>query len=211
MNNSHCQKAAFPAFPGSQVGIRPMGRSHRRACPCVLHLEERRAACSGWIRNLRALLEPWKARYGRHWPPISAWAGSCGNWGAGCDEPKCFPALPTQKGQTWLDCGALAVSPIFPLGTAQEEPPGPFALPETFTLTIPHSLRPSSGGQIPSSPLSCFHTKRKPELEAGAARQGQLPSRQVAALLLSKGCATASLCRAFCLHPAACLWPARRR
>lgn len=91
-----------------------MGRSHRRACPCVLHLEERRAACSGWIRNLRALLEPWKARYGRHWPPSSAWAGSCGNWGAGCDEPKCFPALPTQEGQTWLDCGALAVSPIFP-------------------------------------------------------------------------------------------------
>lgn len=93
----------------------------------------------------------------------------------------------------------------------QEEPPGDFALAETFTLTLSltactHPL----GRQLPPSLLSSFQTKHKPELEAGAARQGQLPSGQVATLL-NKGCATAALRRAFRLRPAACPRPARRR
>lgn len=180
MSNSHCQKVAFPAFPGSRVGDTPDGKFPQES-PCVLHLEERWGVCSAWIQNLRALQEPWEERCGIDRLPGSAWAGSCGTWGAGCDEPKGFPALPTQEGQTQLDCGALAVSPIFPLGTAQEEPPGPFALPDAFTLTIPHN--PCLQGQPYSLPLqscvpmpSCVPLSRQEMLVQHTAQKAPCPA-----------------------------------
>lgn len=157
----------------------------------------RQAVCSGWIGNLRALPQPRKERCGRHQPPGSVWAGSCGDWGVSCDEPTRSPA--TQEGQTTMDCRNLLSLPYSFLAGGKRNLP--FGQPERFTLTIPHSLRRGR----PLLPLSADF-----RANTNLSWRHVLPIRASCpwagcCLLFSKDCTIVTACRAFCLRPAPCM------
>lgn len=101
---------------------------------------------------------------------------------------RAFVPSPPRKGKRSWTVGHWLSLPYSPLGRRKRKL-------QDALLFQKHSPSPSLtvwGTVIPASPLNYCQTTCKPELEAGAARQGQLPSRQVPALLLSQGCSTAS-------------------